>query len=336
MLLLADVFDKYIKTCIKYYSLYPTHYFSASSLSWDTMLRMTGVKLDKINDSDMHIFIERGMRGGICVAVKKYCKANNEDCKDYDSNKSRTEIQYDNMNNLYGKAMMSYLPYGSFKWIKVTDRNIHKAISKKDSLHGYFLEVDMHLPDELHDYQNDFPMAPEKLIITEDMLSAEQIEIIKQFGLKIGTTKKLIPNLCLKENYIVHYRNLKFYLHNGWQSTKVHRILEFKQSSWMKPYIDYNTEKRKEFTNESDKKKFKLMINSVYGKTMENMRIRMKIRIVTNEKDCIKYSSRPAFKNSIIVGKNLVAIHEKPQEIKFNKPIYVGCTVLEKSKLEMY
>ena len=104
----------------------------------------------------------------------------------------------------------------------------------------------------------------------------------------------------------------------------------------MKPYIDFNTEKRMQATNESDKNFFKLMINSVYGKTIENMRKRMKTRIVTNEKDCIKYSSRPTFKNSIIFGKNLVAIHEKPEEIKLNKPIYVGCGVVEGSKLEIY
>ena len=104
----------------------------------------------------------------------------------------------------------------------------------------------------------------------------------------------------------------------------------------MKPYIEFNTEKRMQATNEADKDFFRLLINSVYGRTMENMRKRMKIRIVTNEKDCIKYSSRPTFKNSIIFGKNLVAIHEKPEEIRFNKPIYVGCTVLEESKLEMY
>ena len=298
---------------------------------------MTNIELDKINDSDMHLFIERGMRGGICVVIQKYCKANNEYCKDYDLNKQRTEIDYDDMNDLYGKAMMSYIPYCSFRWIKVTDKNIHKAISKKDnSLYGYFLEVDMYLPHELHNYQNDFPMAPEKLNVTEDMLSKEQIETIKQFGLKIGITKKLIPNLYPKENYVTHYRNLKYHLDSGRQLTKVHRILEFKQSAWMKPYIDCNTDKRIQSTNESDKNFFKLMINSAYGKTMENMRKRMKIRIVTNEKDCIKYSLRLTFKNSIIFGKNLVAIHEKPQEIRFNKPMCVGCIVLEKSKLEMY
>ena len=135
---------------------------------------------------------------------------------------------------------------------------------------------------------------------------------------------------------VIHYRNLKYYLANGWQLTKVHRILQFKQAPWMKPYIDFNTEKRMQATDEADKNLFKLMINSVYGKTIENMRKRMNIRIVTKEKDCLKYSSRPTFINSIIYGKNVVAINEKPQEMRLNKPIYVDFTVLEEIKLEMY
>ena len=179
-------------------------------------------------------------------------------------------------------------------------------------------------------------MAPEKLKVTKEMLSQEQIDDIKKFNIKIGTTRKLIPNLYAKKNYVTHYRNLKYYLANGWKLTKVHRILEFKQSPWMKPYIDFNREERMQATNEADKNFFKLMINSVCGKTMENMRKRMKIRIITNEKDCIKYSSRPTFINSIIYGKNLVALHEKPEEIRLSKPIYVGCAVLEESKFGMY
>ena len=109
------------------------------------------------------MFIERGMRGGICVAVKKHCKANNKYGKDYDRNKITTEIAYIDMNNLYSKAMMSYLPCGGFRWIKVTDKNIHKAINKKDnSSNGYFPEVDMYYPDELQNYQNHFPMPPDR------------------------------------------------------------------------------------------------------------------------------------------------------------------------------
>ena len=111
----------------------------------------------------MHMFIERGMRGGICVAIKKRYKANNKYGKDYDPNKITTEIVYIDMNNLYSKAMMSYLPCGGFRWIKVTDKNIHKAINKKDnSSNCYFPEVDMYYPDELQNYQNHFPMPPDR------------------------------------------------------------------------------------------------------------------------------------------------------------------------------
>ena len=104
----------------------------------------------------------------------------------------------------------------------------------------------------------------------------------------------------------------------------------------MKPYIDFNTQKRKEATNEADKNLFKLLNNAVYGKTMENMRKRIKIRIMKNEKDFIKYASRPTYFNHDIFGKRLVAIHEKKELLTLNRPIYVGCTVLELSKLEMY
>ena len=118
-----------------------------------------------------------------------------------------------------------------------------------------------------------------------------------------------------KKNYVVHYRNLKYYLLNGLILKKVNRILEFKQSNWMKPYIDFNTQRRKEATNGADKNLFKLLNNSVYGKTMENMRKRIKIRIIKNEKDFIKYASRPTYINHNIFGKRLVAIHEKKKRI---------------------
>ena len=104
----------------------------------------------------------------------------------------------------------------------------------------------------------------------------------------------------------------------------------------MKPYIDFNTQKRKEATNEADKNLFKLLNNAVYGKTMENMRKRIKIRITTNEKDFLKYASRPTYIGHKKFGKNLVGIHEKKELLTLNKPLYVGCTVLELSKLVMY
>ena len=115
-------------------------------------------------------------------------------------------------------------------------------------------------------------MAPEKLKVSEKMLAPFQLQIKKEHRIEIGTTKKLIPNLYPKKNYVVHYRKLKYYLSKRWILTKVHKILEFKQSPWMKPYNEFNTERRKEATNEADKNIFKLLNNAVYGKTMENMK----------------------------------------------------------------
>ena len=128
------------------------------------------------------------------------------------------------------------------------------------------------MPKNLHDKHKDFPMAPEKLKVSEKMLAPFQLQIKKEHGIEIGTTKKLIPNLYPKKNYVVHYRKLKYYLSKRWILTKVHKILEFKQSPWMKPYNEFNTERRKEATNEADKNIFKLLNNAVYGKTMENMK----------------------------------------------------------------
>ena len=124
---------------MKYYNLDPCHYFSAPGLSWDAMLKMTGVTLEKINDPDKYMFFEQGMRGGVSYINKRYSKANNEYCQDYDKEKPKKYIIYLDMNNLYGHAMSQYLPYGGFKWVKNTDELVNKILNKKDSLHGYFL-----------------------------------------------------------------------------------------------------------------------------------------------------------------------------------------------------
>ena len=139
-----------------------------------------------------------------------------------------------------------------------------------------------------------------------------------------------------KNNYEGHYRNLQQCLELGMKFKKIHRILRFKQSDWIRSYIDFNTDKRKESTNESHKNFFKLMNYAVYGKTMENLKNGIKIRVVKNNQDFIKYTSRPTCINQKLFENNLAAIHEKKISLTLNKPIYVGFTVLETSKWEMY
>ena len=115
VLLLADIYEKFINTCLKYYGLDPCHYFSAPGLSWDAMLEMTGIKLEKITDIDHYVFIEKGLRGGISYIAKRHNKAKNEYCPEYDKNKPSIFISYLDMNNLYGWVMNEYLPYEGFK-----------------------------------------------------------------------------------------------------------------------------------------------------------------------------------------------------------------------------
>ena len=131
------------------------------------------------------------------------------------------------------------------------------------------LEVNFEYPSELHNLYNDYPLAPEKLEISQNMLS-NSFNIANEYRIKIGGVNILVPNLGNKSIYVVHYKNLKFYLSLGIKLTKIHRILKFKQSNWLKKYIDFNRDKRKNAANSFEKDFFKLMNNSVFGKTMEN------------------------------------------------------------------
>ena len=169
-MLLVDVFEKFIDASLKFHGLDPCHYFSSPGLSWDAMLKMTGVKLEKISDIDKYLFIEKGLRGGVSYIAKRYAKANNKYTNDYDPKKPSAFINYLDMNNLYGWAMSEYLTYGRFKWLKNVDGFDVNLISEKIPI-WYFLEVDLKYPDELHKLHNDYPLAPEKLAVSSDMLS---------------------------------------------------------------------------------------------------------------------------------------------------------------------
>ena len=170
VLLLADVFEKFIDMCLKFYGLDPCHYFSSPGLSWDAMLKMTGVKLEKISDIDKYLFIEKGLRGGISYIAKRRRKANIKYMKNYDPTKLSIYIPYLDVNNLYGCGLSGYLPYCGFKWLKNADNFDVNSIIEKSPV-GYILLVDLEYPDELHKLRNEYPLAPEKLEIPYDMLS---------------------------------------------------------------------------------------------------------------------------------------------------------------------
>ena len=286
ILLLADVFENFRKTCLQYYKLDPCHYFTSPGLSWDAMLKMTNIQLELMTDIDMFQFIEKGMRGGISYIANRYGKANNKYMREYDEKAPSKHIMYLDANNLYGWAMSQYLPTGGFRWM--TEKQINKinlAQYNEDSNKGLILEVDLEYPKELHDLHNDYPLGAEKVKVTDDMLSGYCKKIQNKFKISTGLVHKLIPTLCDKEKYVLHYRNLQLYLDLGLKLKKVHRVLEFNQSPWLKQYIDFNTQKRTQAKNSFEKDFFKLMNNSVFGKTMENIRKRVDVRLITDEKN---------------------------------------------------
>ena len=194
VLLLADVFKKLIKTCLKYYELDPCHYFSSPGLSWDAMLKMSDVKLEKISDIDKYLFIEKGSRGGISYIAKRYAKVNNKYRNGSDSEKPSTFITYLDKNNLYGWTMSEYLPHGEFNWLKSVDKFDVNSINEKSDV-GYILENDLEYPKELHKLHNDYPLAPEKRTVSSYMLSTFCKNIADEYDIKVGDVKKLIPNL---------------------------------------------------------------------------------------------------------------------------------------------
>ena len=162
----------------------------------------------------------------------------------------------------------------------------------------------------MHAIHNNYPLAPKKKInIQKEWLSNYCLEIENEHNITIGSVKTLVPNLMNKNNYVIHYRNLQQYLELGIKLKKTHRILKFKQSDWMRPYIDFNSQKRMISNNKPDKNFFKSMNNAVYGKTMENMRKRVKIRIIKNKKDFIKYTSKTTYVRWNIHRKKAAAIH---------------------------
>ena len=183
---------------------------------------------------------------------------------------------------------------------------------------GYILEVDLKYCKELHNGHSDYPLAPEKLEISSDMLSKYCSGIANKHGIKVDGVNKLVPDLGNKIKYIVHYGNLQYYLSLGMKFIKVHRILKYKQSNWLKEYIEFNTKKRMNSKNAFEVQCFKLLINCVYGKSIENIRKRISVKLINNSKEYLRCVSKPNFISQKIFDKNFIAVHQIKSVLTLN------------------
>ena len=236
--------------------------------------------------------------------------------KNYNNNEESSYIQYLDANNLYGWAMSKRLQVNGFKWAnndKISEEFIknYNEIDKK----GYIFEVDVKYPKKLHELHSDLSFLPKRM--------------------EIKKCKKLVCNLYNKKKYVVHINSLK-QAFKSWVKVRIHRIIEFNQEAWLKPYIDMNTALRKLARNDFEEDLFKLMNNLVFGKTMENIREHRDIKLVTSEKKRSKLVSEPNYHTIHLISKDLSIIEMKISKVKMNKPIYLGLSILEISKILMY
>ncbi|XP_036146037.1 uncharacterized protein LOC118646692 [Monomorium pharaonis] len=264
VLLLADVFEKLRDNSIESYGLDPAHYYTLPGYTWDAMLKYTGVRFELLTDIDidMVLFVERGVRGGLSQCSNRYERANNRHLPCYDSSQPSSFLMYYDVNNLYGWAMCQSLPYSCFQWLDdIANFDVMSVFA--DSYFVYILEVDLAYPHELHDAHADLPFCPARTTLPDKR------------------NVKLLATFHDKSHYVIHYRNLQHCLRHGLRVTMIHRVLRFAQFPWLHGYVELNTRFRIGAKNAFERNMYKLMNNAVFGKTMENVRDRVDVRLVT-------------------------------------------------------
>ena len=273
------------------------------------MLKVTGVEMELLTDPDMYLFFEEGIRGGVSSAMKRYWKANNVYMKDYDPEKPDVFIEYLDKNSLYATMLCKPLPVRKFKWL--TSEEIGEMMEDHTKIRSCTLKVDLEYPKELHDTRNDYPLAPESVTV--------------------NGVKKLIPNLHDEETYVVHHGALRCYLRNGMVLRKIHEGILYEEQDFMKKYIEINAEARKIARNDFEKDFYKLMSNSVFGKTMEKVRNGLSEGVRLG-----RLVSQPYFRDAFVFeGSRLVSLRMGDCTVTLKKPIPVGQCVLDNAKGDM-
>ena len=339
VLLLADIWENFRAVCYKIYELDVSYYYTSPGLSWDSFLKHTteeykeqgkdAFHIELLTDMDMYLLFEKSIRGGLSQISKRYAKANHKELSTYNPNAIDEYILYLDANNLYGGGMSCHLPEKDFKWNN-DEWNTDRILALDDFGNtGYLFEVDLHYPKELHDLHNGYALASENINIKNTMLNAWQQE-----GRKDTSIQKLTTSFFDKIQYGVNYRLLKLFLKQGLIITKFHRVVQYTQSNYMASYINKNTEERKNAKNDFEKDFYKLMNNSVYGKTMENVRNRINFKLVSTAEEALRI--RNTKRQFTIFNENLVGVHLLKKEVKLNKPIFIGQNVLDESKWIMY
>lgn len=318
--LLAEVMEHFRRGMFRDFKLDPMHYLSLPHFAFDAMLYMTKVRIELLRDLDWVLKIESNIRGGFSFASQRHVTDEEGD------------IFFVDVNGLYAKAMTDLLPLNDYKILTEEEwSQIDWTDLDPQSETGYFLEVDLSYPEHLHVSHNYFPLACENREITYDMLSPYAKEALGEK--RNYKSKKLISSFLPRKNYVVHSRNLRFYLRHGLKLERIHSVLSFHQESFMKPFMDFCALKRSQSTNTFENNCFKLLANSCYGKMNEAVRKRMQCFFVKNEARAQRLIADPYFEAFVILSDDFATIYSKKKRIIFDKPILAAKALLDHSKL---
>jgi hypothetical protein len=328
--LLLEVINSFRKVISDNFKLDVTQYISTPQLAYDCMLTTLKKPIEKMSDPDMVLMCEQNIRGGVSfINVRQSCPE-----------KVKT---YLDANNLYSVAQMDYVPVGDFAWCNSQEMSELASCVKDipdDADKGYILCVDLQYPMELHDDHSSMPLAPEQMDISYDDLSPYAQACLESMRGKAKAhnykSRKLCSTLSDKKEYVLHYRNLKFYLSQGLVLTKIHRAFSFCQAPVLQDFIRKCTDKRQEAVSKVEKNYWKLICNSVYGKFIQDNRKHFNVKFTTTAKSFQKNFSMPWFKGHRIINENFVTVFMDKEKIVLDRLYAIGFTILELSKLHMY
>ena len=334
---LADVFERFRKVSLEQDGLDPVHFISLPGLSYTSAFKMTKEKIHLLTDYDMYEMFERGIRGGMTFVNKHYIRSG---IVTHNNEQHAQHLAYIDQNNLYGSSLSQPLPHSEFSWVEdlssFTPDFIMNIDEKGDW--GYTFELDLSYPSNIHHKTKDFPLAPESGEVTEEMFTPFMSSFYRTLNPqgKYKPCRKLLLTHFNREHYVVHYAILKFYLQQGMVIDKIHKIIKYRQKAWLKPYIDFNSNKRATAQNNFEKDYYKLKNNALFGKTMEDVRKRIIYKLITDTDKLTKLISSPFFHERDIITEDIVGVHMLKSKVTLDKPIFVGQSVLDYSKLEMY
>ena len=342
VLQIADVFMAARSSLWDTHHIDLTEFMGMPSASWAAFLRFTpNLSIPLYRSTIFAEFFARMTRGGVTSAPLRFAKSD-----------ETHSILYLDVNGLYPFVMKKYAyPTGVFSWYtpspeeveNPTDYLMNKFVQMKVSKRGFCACVDLHYPDDLKQRTDQFPFAPDHMIINDQYFDEDgnlypflQRWSDENEGAVVKPFKGLVATLYDKERYCVHWKLLKWYMKHGLQVTKIHNLVFFNEEKYLKPYVSHNIALRNERTDELGKMVYKLMGNSIYGKTFENPFNHYKYVIVRNktELDGLIQTANVDCISPIDEDNSVVKL--TGDEVELDKPTYIGACVTEYAKLHMY